>query len=168
MDLLIAGSTGHVLAAALRNNTAGAQPDAASLVGSGLLLRDPDTGNTQITLPAEHLAVQSVDERDDVLLTARHFQLVDKLPELKDELAVATPLDLDGTQITVAVDDPAPEGGLTVWVYIEGGMQAVVHNIEIAETLSTANEPLALAPGDYRALMLAPGYRMHIAEITVP
>ena len=166
MDLLVAPSTGHILAAALRNNTAGPTPDAAALVGAGLLLRDPENGDTLITLPPEHLAVQSVDLRDDVLLTARNFELVDNLPELKNEL-VATALALDGTNITVTVDDPAPEGGTIVWVYIEGGVQPIVQKVEIAKTLTTASEPLALPPGDYRALVLPPGYRLEIVEISV-
>jgi hypothetical protein len=115
------------------------------------------------------MVVQSVDLRDDVLLSARSFQLVDNLPELKNPFDPVTnpdPLELDGVDITVTVDDNVTDP-LGVWVYIEGGAQPIVQKVEIPTPSNTANEPLALPPGSYRALMLAPGYRMHIAEITV-
>lgn len=166
MDVLIVPSTGHILAAATRGDPSGPAPDVAALVGSGLLFRDPVTGATQLTLAAQHLAVQSIDERDDVLLSARRFVLEDNLPELGDQPAAA-PLTLNGATISVGIPAPAPEGGEIVWVYIEGGPQPIVQRVEVPHTATTGSEPLLLPPGTYRALVLAPGCESLVVERTV-
>jgi hypothetical protein len=166
MDVLIVPSTGHILAAATRGDANGPAPDAAALVGSGLLFRDPVTGATQLTLPAQHLAVQSIDERDDVLLSARRFVLVGDLPELGDTPAAA-PLTLSGSTIGVGIPTAAAQGGEIVWVYIEGGPQPIVQRVEVAQAATTGIEPLLLPPGTYRALVLAPGCESVVVEQTV-
>ena len=81
MDLIVAGPDRHVLAAAVRYNKAGGEPTVIDLVGDGLRLRDVKTGDTVVTVPADQLSVVQADLRDDVLLTARNFALVDNLPE---------------------------------------------------------------------------------------
>jgi hypothetical protein len=166
MDVLIVPSTGHILAAATRGDPSGPAPDVAAFVGSGLLFRDPATGATQLTLAAQHLTVQTIDERDDVLLSARRFVLVDNLPELGDAPAIA-PLTLNGSTIAVAIPAVAPEGGEVVWVYIEGGPQPIVQRVEVPEFVATGSEPLLLPPGTYRALVLAPGCESVVLERTV-
>lgn len=166
MDLVITAVTKHVLAAALRGDTTGPAPDVASLVGAGLVIRDPVTGNTRLTVGPEQLAVQSVDVRDDVLLTANQFLLADNLPELGTK-AAAPPLDLTGTEIKVHVLDAAPDQGTNVWVYIEGGPQPIVQQVLIAKGLKDGSEPLLLAAATYRALVLAPGVEAKYIEITV-
>jgi hypothetical protein len=108
-----------------------------------------------------------VDLRDDVLLVARNFVLVDGLPEEGDEPA-ANPVSLNGANITVSIPVTAPEGGAMVWVYIEGPPQPIVHRVQVPELTLTGSEPLPLPAGDYRALALAPGVRARVVEITVP
>ena len=99
MDLIVAGPDFHVLAAALRHNTAGAAPVVADLVGDGLKLRDPTSGDTIVSVPAEELKPAQVDLREDVLLTAHNFTLVETLPE-EGAVPHANPIQLDGATIT--------------------------------------------------------------------
>jgi hypothetical protein len=170
MEILFVPSTEHILAAAVRGNIAGAPPSAASLVGAGLLFRNPASGDTLITLPAEHLAVQSIDRRDDVLLTARRFVLVDGLPELASAPAATPPgpLQLNGTTITVNLAVAAPAGGSVVWVYIEGAAQPIVQRVQVPQASTVGTDPLLLPPGSYRALVLAPGHEPVALQETVP
>ncbi|WP_419694226.1 hypothetical protein ACN2CC_26470 [Mesorhizobium muleiense] len=167
MDLIMAGAAGHILAAGVRQDMAGPQPGAAALVGDALMMRDPVSGNTLLNVASAHLSVQAVDLRDDVLMTARDFILVDSLPE-KGADPHATPVQLDGATITVNLPSAAPEGGATVWVYVEGAPQPIIHQVEVLETSTSANEPLVLPSGDYCALVLAPGCRAAIVETSIP
>ncbi len=164
----IAPTAAHVLAAFLRGDAAGPVPDLPSLVGEGLLIRDPATGVTQLTLAPQYLALRSIDLRDDVLMTPRQFVLIDNLPEIGAEPAAA-PVTLTGTTITVALNEPAPSGGSIVWVYIEGGPQPVVHRIEVpaSQTVPAGPDPLMLSPGPYRMLVLAPAHRPIVVEASV-
>ena len=167
MDLIIAGPARHILAAGIRQNMSGPQPDAAALVGEGLIIRDAKSGETQLTVSAANLSVQSVDLRDDVLMMAREFLLVESLPE-KGAAAVGTPVVLDGSTIVVNIPTAAPEGGATVWVYIAGGVQPIVHQVQVPKAAMTASEPLVLARGTYCALVLAPGCKAVIVPATIP
>ena len=158
----------HILAACLRGDAAGPLPEVSSLVGTGLLIRDAETGVTQLTVAPQYLAIRSVDLRDDVLMTPLQFVLVDNLPEIGAEPAAA-PLTLTGTTISVTLNVAAPAGGATVWVYIEGGQQPIVHRIEVpaSSTVPANPEPLMLSPGTYRALVLAPEHRPIVVETTI-
>lgn len=166
MDLIVAGPDRHILAVALRHNKAGADPAVADLVGDGLRLRDPATGDTIVTVPAGELALAQADLREDVLLTAQNFALVDNLPE-DGASPHANPIQLDGATITVNLPAVAPQGA-KVWAFIEGGPQAIVHRLEIASGGSVSTEPLQLPNGSYRALVLATGVRAALAIETVP
>lgn len=167
MDLIIAGPARHVLAAGVRQDVSGPQPDAAALVGDGLMIRDAVSGEMLLTVSAEHLAVQSVDLRDDVLMMAREFFLVENLPE-QGVAGAAVPVALNGSTIVVNIPSAAPVGGTKVWVYVSGAAQPIVHQLQVLEAATTASEPLVLASGDYCALVLAPGCRAEIVETTIP
>ena len=166
MDLIAAGPDFHVLATALRHNQAGAAPAAIDLVGDGLRLRDPTNGDTIVTVPAEELKLAQVDLREDVLLTAHNFALVEGLPE-EGAVPHANPIQLNGSTITANLPAVAPEGA-NVWAFIEGGPQPIVHKLSVAAGASTASEPLQLANGNYRALVLATGVRAALVTETVP
>lgn len=166
MDLIVAGPDRHVLAVALRHNKAGADPAVADLVGDGLRLRDPETGETIVTIPAEELALVQADLREDVLLTAHNFALVDNLPE-DGAPPHANPIQLDGATITVNLPAAAPDGA-KVWAFIEGGPQPIVHRLEIAAGGSTSAEALQLPNASYRALILATGVRAALVTEAVP
>lgn len=167
MDLIIAGPARHVLAAGVRQDVSGPQPDAAALVGDGLMIRDPVSGVTLLTVLAEHLVVQSVDLRDDVLMMAREFILVENLPE-QGTAGAAVPVALNGSTIVVNIPTQAPEGGAKVWVYVSGAAQPIVHQLQIPKLATTASEPLVLASGIYWALVLAPGCKAEIVKATIP
>jgi hypothetical protein len=166
MDLIVFGQTGHVLAAALRHQTAGSAATIDEFVGDGLWLRDPSDGAVQLTVAPDNLSVVATPLREDVLVIARHFQVVDGMPEEKPELTGATPVDLDGTDVTVTLP-AAAVGDVEVWVVIEGATDTIVQKVEIADGTTNASEPLALPNGTYQVLVLVPGYRMRVVEVTV-
>lgn len=167
MDLIVAGPAGHILAAGARQDMSGPQPDAAALVGDGLMIRSPASGGTQLTVVAAHLRVQSVDLRDDVLLSARDFVLTENLPE-KGAAPAAVPVALNGATVTVNLPGFAPLGGTRVWVYIGGAAQPIVHQLLVPQGANTIFEPLALPRGEYCALALAPGLSAAIVPISIP
>lgn len=166
MDLIVAGPASHVLAVVLRQDMAGPTPDAALLVGSGLPLRDGQTGDVQLRIVPEHLKVATVDRREDVMLTPRLFSLVEALPE-EGAAPHANPLALNGATITAnlpaaaAIDTP-------VWVYIEGAAQPIVQQLQVPSGSAAATEPLQLPSGAYAALVLAAGVRAALVSVTVP
>jgi hypothetical protein len=167
MDLVVFGATGHVLAAAARQQTNGA-PDISDFVGDGLWLRDPETGHTRMVVSPDLLSVASVDRRDDVLLTARFFAVVDGLPEQLAELG-ATPVQLDGATVQVTIPSAAPED-LDVWILIDGtpGPTPVMKKVQIEEGQTSSDaEDLALQSGEYTVLVLAPGYRTKVVDVTI-
>jgi hypothetical protein len=167
MDLILAGPADHVLAAVVRTDTSGPQPTAAGLVGEGLPIRDPETGNAIVTVAPEHLKIQAVDLRDDILMTAPAYVIDNGLPEMGANPAGA-PVALSGTAVTVTVPVAAPQSGINVWVYIERVPQPIVQVVRIPSGLVTANEPLQLQSGSYGVVVLAPGVRAVIARIVVP
>jgi hypothetical protein len=166
MDLIVAGPANHVLAVAVRQDSSGTAPDATALVGEGLPIYDAATGDRIVTVLAEQLAVQSADLRDDVLMAARGFVIDNGLPEPGGNPA-ATPVQLDGTNITVNLPVAASSSGDTVWVYIQGAQQPIIHQVQVISS-TTATEPLPLPPGPYGVLVLAPKVRGVVQKITVP
>lgn len=164
MDLITFAATGHVLAAAVRQDTSGAQPDAAALVGDGLLLRDPASGDIRVTLPPVYLAVQSADLREDVLLTARRFQMMDNLPEVAPATLGAAPVTLTANKVTVTLPANA-QSDLAAWVYIDGGAQPVVQQVQIPSGSPSNFETLSLPAGSYHALVLVPGYEPALLDV---
>ena len=135
-------------------------------MGDGLRLRDVKTGDTVVTVPADQLSVVQADLRDDVLLTARNFALVDNLPE-ESAQPHATPIALNGSTITVNLPT-APAEGANVWAFIEGGPQPIVHKLTVAAGASASTEPLQLPSGSYRALVLATGVRAAVVAKAMP
>jgi hypothetical protein len=165
MDLIVFGQTGHVLAAALRQQTAGSGPTPKDLVGDGLWLRNPADGAVQLIVGADQLSIVSLPARDDILVTARRFQVVDGLPEAKDELTGATPVKLDGSTVTVTLP-AAVTSDTDVWVVISGISGTLVQKVGIAKGSASASEPLPLPAGTYQALVLATGFRALVVKIT--
>ena len=167
MHLVVHPAMQHVLAAALTVEGGTPPPDANSLIGEHLLFRNPETGAVEATVAAANLQVQTMAAREDVLMTARRFQLVDGLPEPKDDDAQVTTL--DGNDITVKLQSPAPKDE-TVWVQVEGDtlVDPVVHRVNVAETATAGTEPLPLPNGDYRLLVLAHRHRATVVHASVP
>jgi hypothetical protein len=168
MDMIMAGPGGHILAAAMRQDSSGPQPDAAALVGDGLMIRDPVSGDTLLTVASAHLSAQWTDDvRDDVLMSARDFLLSDGLPEKGGDPHV-TPVVLNGSTITVNIPVGNPASVSTVWVYVEGAAQPIVQQVQIDKSAVMAVEQLVLASGNYCALVLAPGRTAAIVKATIP
>ena len=167
MDLILAGPAGHILAAGTRQDLKGPQPDAAALVGDGLRIRDPVSGETRLSVVAAQLSVSTIDLREDVVMMAPRFILVDGLPE-EGANPAATPAAFNGTTVTVNLPVADPNNETTVWVYVDGGPQPIVQKVQVAKGLTTKAEPLVLASGDYTALVLTPGCRAAIVETTIP
>jgi len=167
MDLIVFLQTGHVLAGAVRNQTGGAAPAASDLAGSdGLWLRNPSTGARQLVVGSDLLTLASAPLREDVLVTARHFQVVDGLPEAKPELTGAG-VALNGTTVTVTLP-AAATANLESWVVVDTPTGAVVQKVEIASAAVNGVENLALPNGSYQVLVLVPGYRLRVVQEAVP
>lgn len=165
MDLIVFAQTGHVLAGALRNQTGGAGPTVKELAGEGVWLRNPSDGTLQLIVDAEHLGIASTPFRDDVLLAARRFQMVDGLPEAKDENTTVNPVVLNGTNVTVSLP-VAVTSNIDVWVVVTGSnISPIVQKVEVLETATSGSEPLPLQSGTYQVLVLAPGYRTFVEEV---
>lgn len=169
MSLIVFAETGHILAGATRTQTAGPEPGIGDYVGEGIMFRDPATGTLLLTVPQDLLGVETVARRDDVLMTARGFQVIDGLPEPQTELTGATPVDLDGTVVTVtlpaATTDPVD---CVVLVQGSAGGDPVVQRIRVEGGNDSADEPLPLPSGDYAYLLLVPGFRLRVDVESVP
>jgi hypothetical protein len=171
MDLIVLTETGHVLAGATRSQTSGPAPDIGSYVDEGLLLRDPQTGVQLMSIDASLLSIESVTRRDDVLMTARHFQLIDGLPEAQAELGVAVPVTLDGTDVTVTL----PVGATTLEpidcvIVVQGsiGGDPVVQRLRVEKGDVSSTESMPLASDKYAYLLLVSGYRQLADVLSVP
>lgn len=171
MDLIVFTETGHVLAAATRTQVAGPEPGIADFVGDGIVLRDPHNGAHLMTVDDSLLSVENVARREDVLLTARHFQLIEGLPEPQTELNVATPVSLDGTDITVTL----PAGATALQpvdcvVVLQGaaGGDLKVQRLRVEEGDTSSTESLPLPSDDYAYVLFVPEFRQHVDIATVP
>lgn len=168
MSVIYVEKTGHVLGAFTRTADSKSEPAAEAVVGSALLLRDPDDGELLFSVGLQLLKVKNVDLNDGLLLAHRDYVLKDGLPQEGDVLT-GTPVAYDNTDNTVDVTLPAnPPKDITVSVQIEDGLsQPIVVAIDIPMTTNTGSTPVTLAPGTYDALVLAPGYRAYFGTITV-
>jgi len=171
MDLIVFSETGHVMAGATRTQTVGPAPEIESYVGAGLLLRDPQSGARLMSIAPSLLSIEILSRRDAVLMTARHFQLIDGLPESQGELGVAVPVTLDGTDITITV----PNGATTLQpvdcvVVVQGsaGGDPIVQRLRVEQGDTSSTEAMPLTGGDYAYLLLVPGYRQQVNVLSVP
>lgn len=171
MDLIVFSETGHVLAGATRTQTAGPAPDIGSYVGDGLLLRDPQSGAQLMSIDPSLLSIETLSRRDDVLMTARHFQLIDGLPESQGELGVAVPVTLDGIEITVTVPNVATTlQPVDCVVVVQGsaGGDPIVQRLRVEQGDTSSTESMPLPGDDYAYLLLIPGFRQQVDRLSVP
>jgi hypothetical protein len=167
MSVIYVEKTGHVLGAFTRTADSESEPAADAVVGSALLLRDPDDGELLFSVGSQLLKVKNVDLNDGVLLASRDYVLKDDLPQ-EGILFTATPVSYDDptNSVEVTLPNPTPED-ITVSVQIEDGLsQPIVVAIDILATTDNGSAPVTLAPGTYDALVLAPGYRAYFGTIT--
>jgi hypothetical protein len=167
MSLIVYGATGHVLGAFTRAGDPEGAVTAEQVVGDGLLVRDPDTGETLLTVAPQHLEVKSVDRRDDVILAYRDYVLEDNVPvETLSTTGVVTYVAPSTLKITLPSAAPRD---LKAWVQIEDGMpQPIVTPVDIVKGDTVGSAVVTLTPGDYNVLALVPGFRTLIFVLTVP
>ena len=89
MTLLVFGETGHVLGAVTRTSQPDVPPDPPEVVGDALILRNGETGETQIRVSADRLKAEVVDRRDQVMLNTRAYVVESGLVEEQDPLNVS-------------------------------------------------------------------------------
>ncbi|MCU7919038.1 MAG: hypothetical protein KZQ99_04110 [Candidatus Thiodiazotropha sp. (ex Dulcina madagascariensis)] len=171
MELIVFAETGHVLAGATRSQTAGPAPDIGNYVGDGLLLRDPQSGTQLMTIETSLLAIETLSRRDDVLMTARYFQVIDGLPEAQAELGVGVAVALDGTDITLTLPNNATAlQPVDCVVVVQGsvGGDPIVQRLRVEQGDDTSTESMPLPSDDYAWLLLVPGYRQQVDLVSVP
>ncbi|MCP4898066.1 MAG: hypothetical protein GY906_13930 [bacterium] len=168
MAVVVFAETGHVLGALTRTADPEGALEPADIVGDALLIRDPDTGDRLLNVPARHLGVEIVDRVQQVLLAPRPFVLVDGLPDEPSEITGgASPVAHDGTKLTVTLV-PLPPEDIEVWVQLEAPREEpVLRRVAIPAT-GTSSENFTLTPGGYAVLLLAPGYQTFIGHVAVP
>ena len=116
-------------------------------------------------------SVESVARRESVLMTARHFQLIDGLPEAQAELGVAVPVTLDGTDVTVTLPAGATAlEAIDCVVVVQGSVDddPVVQRLRVEMGDNSSTESMPLASDDYAYLLLVPGYRQQVDVLSVP
>ncbi len=173
MDLIVFTETGHVMAGATRTQVAGPAPAIEDFVGDGIMLRDPLNGAHLMTIDSSFLSVETVARREDVLVTARYFQLVDGLPEPQADLGVATPVLLDGTNVTVTIPAIAnalhPVDCVVIVQGLAGGDLCVQRvRVEMGAAPPEGIGHMPLPPGEHAYLLLVPEYRLAIDTVVVP
>ena len=168
MTLVIHKDTKHALAVATKAANPDENPAAADLVGDGLLIRDPTTGQTLLQVAADDLEAIVTDADGSVLVAPRHFEFdndtASELPALNNPL-----IGLNGTQVTVNLNANVTQE-TDVPVYILGGQMAVTEKVTV--TIPANNQQgsgaATLGNGAYHALALPPGFRPFTDEDTVP
>lgn len=160
MTLIVFAETGHVLGAASRMADPEGERTAEQLVGDGLELRDPETGDLLLTVPAQHLEAKIVDRIQQTLLAPYDYVLEGEMAEQKEELA--TPVTLDISENEAKVDVPVPVLQPTkAWLLVgKPGDDPVLTSAEISGTSGSAS--LNISAGKYRVLALIPGYRRYL------
>lgn len=166
MSLIVFAKTGHVLGAFTRAAAPEAAVEPAEVAGEGIWIRDVASGERLLTVEPQHLAVETVDRRDAVLLAHQRFALVDGLPQ---EHGAISGVVLTAAQVTVQIGPATPEE-LKAWVQVEGGPggDRVVLQVTIPQAANSGNAALTSSPGDYTVLALVPGFRTFIDSVTVP
>ena len=167
MSLIVFEKTGHVLGAFTRTADPEGTVTAEDVVGDGLALRDPDTGDDLVSVQPQHLTVQTIDRRDDVIVSHRSYVLEDGVATERSALAAATALQYGGSTLTLTLPN-APSEDIEAWVQIEDDQsQPVVLSVEIFSSGTQGTASLTLTPGDYGVLVLVPGYRALVGSLTV-
>ena len=171
MSLIYVEKTGHVLGAFTRTADAESEPAAEAVVGTALVLRDPDTGKQLFSVGSQHLKIKNVDRNDDVILSYRDYVLEDDAPAEKGTLTFASVVTYVKPTLTISLAT-SPAEDIKVLVQIEDGTsQPITVTVEVAPVTTapaTGTTIVTLAPGTYNTLALVPGYRALIGTIVVP
>lgn len=171
MSLIYVEKTGHVLGAFTRTSDSESEPAAEAVVGTALLLRDPDSGKQLFGVGSQHLKVKNVDRNDDVILSHRDYVLEDDAPAEKGALVFASVVKYTKPTLTIELTT-SPAEDIKVLVQIEDGTsQPVLVTVDVAPDTTppaTGTATVTLAPGTYNTLALVPGYRALIGSIVVP
>ena len=167
MIVLTFAATGHVLGAVTRAGQPETLPKPVDIVGDGLLVRDPDTGQLEIHVAPERLSSVLVDRADHVLVNPKTYAIENGLVEEQPALP-ADPLTLDGTSIDIDVGAAVSED-TDVWVQIESDalLNPLIRLLQIPESDQKVSEALTLPAGDYSALVMIPSFRTEIRKKTI-
>ncbi len=169
MSLITFEATGHVLGAFTRTADPEGDVQAADVVGDELLLRDPDTGATVLRVPASQLLVETVDRLDQVILLHRSYVVEDGLPlEQGNELnAGAVTYNSANNEIEVALPFNYTED-TEGWIVTDDlSTPPVIRKVAFAAATSPGTAAASLQPGDYGALVVAPGFKAFVEFFTV-
>ena len=175
MQLISHVESKHILAACTLVGDGGTKIE--NLVGDGLPIRDAGNGKTRITLAAKHLEVTEVDLEMRVLRQPTAFILADGRPDaVPVHLYVPPPpppapklVVMDGNALTLNLGT-AISSSLEVWAHVSGASLDETPAVKVSafNSSGSASEPLVASPGTYQVLLLIPGKRIEITEVTVP
>jgi hypothetical protein len=117
--VLFVKRTGHVLASVTRTSDPAAAPAAADLAGEQFPVRDEDTGDVLVEIPAEELDSKGVPFEEDLLLTPQ-LCLVTNDSAQRVPAGSAPTVDFSGTGVKITLPSPAT-AETPVWAQVDSG-----------------------------------------------
>jgi hypothetical protein len=170
MTLIEFKRTQHVLAAVTKHGDPEGTLAPSELVGNGLSLRDPASGNPRLTIEPQELKVEVVDRIDQVLLAPQRYAVINGVVEEQIPLTSDPIITFDGTNIQLQLPTNGP---LDVWVQVDGPPASSIRLVRALKipndtTNQTDPESMPLLAGAYFILVLAPGYRPYVSLRTLP
>lgn len=174
MTLLYVEAVGQVVGALTRTAAPEADRPAADLAGEAFALRG-EPGEAEFAIPADEIAVATVDRDDAVLLEPSRYHVVDGVSVLPGGQVNAVTPGAEDVTVDVSIEPenlPEPATSpVTAWVLFQNGATAapvvVTAEIPVGETKSAAFRP-PVDPGDYDVLAMAEGYRLERDTVTIP
>lgn len=169
MSLIVFGETGHVLGVFTRTADPEGATTAEQVVGDGLVLREPGSGDPRVRVREQHLKVETIDHRDEVILSHGDYVFEDGVPMERAEISGGGGVAYDRTTktLTVTVTNSLAEDG-EAWVQIENDQdEPIVIPVEMAAGTNSGTSLATLAPGEYGVLVLAPEHRTFLGTLSV-
>jgi hypothetical protein len=167
MNVITFRSTSHVLGAVVRTSQADKPITIDDVAANGIVVRGGDASSLRALVDASQLQVAVVDYDTRLFYRPLLFAIDDGRAEQQDESPVT--VTLDGTTVTVELDDPTPSD-IEVYVHVTGGAltEPAVRAVPVLKTTDTGSVGLVLGNGDYTVLAFAPDYATTIDEQSVP
>lgn len=178
ITLIYVAKTGNVLAYVTRNAEPDAEITAAALVGDALparALATPAPLTTTFNVPAEELAVLTVDSTPDLLLSPReHFVDDEKTvrniaatPSVSNANPPAAPGDKTQVEVELSLNVTEEKA---VWIQLTGpdpDRVRVMTGKIAANTKTTLIDVGTMTPGTYLALAFVTGLRPRAESFTI-
>ena len=166
MTLIFVEKTGHALGVLTHAGNPEAKFEIRDLVGEGLPIRDPETGELWLTVETKWLKSDVFDLVGGALLEYDSYVVETNQPVFHSKLA-PTEVKLETTGVTVTSDQVIKKNEF-VWVQVENSSGERIAQAQPGDDLNKVVKiGMALQPGDYRVLALVPGFGSIVFESTL-